>query len=121
MTASQHRQRGLQVVKEALAKDYAAMAYDQPYQWALYSGSQLLEARKWHVDEYSALIGGLTAADLQVCRQTHELRWGLHMLWASVQGCPSAAVDTACICRPTSSGCMSYRSHANNAQRQTRQ
>jgi hypothetical protein len=56
-----------QVVREALTKDYAAMAYDQPYQRALYSGGQLQEARKWHVDDYSAVIGGLSAADLQVC------------------------------------------------------
>ena len=56
-----------QVVREALTKDYAAMAYDQPYQRALYSGGQLQEARKWHVDEYAAVIGGLSAADLQVC------------------------------------------------------
>ena len=56
-----------QVVREALTKDYAAMAYDQPYQRALYSGGQLQEARKWHVDEYSAVIGSLSAADLQVC------------------------------------------------------
>ena len=54
-----------QVVREALTKDYAAMAYDQPYQRALYSGGQLQEARKWHVDEYAAVIGGLSAADLQ--------------------------------------------------------
>jgi hypothetical protein len=61
------------VVREALTKDYAAMAYDQPYQRALYSGSQLQEARKWHVDEYSALIGGLAAADLQVRSPNHKL------------------------------------------------
>lgn len=47
-------------------KDYAAIAYDQPYQRALYSGGQLLEARKWHVDEYVAVIGTLTAPDLEV-------------------------------------------------------
>lgn len=43
------------------------MAYDQPYQRALYSGGQLQEARKWHVDDYAAVIGGLSAADLQAC------------------------------------------------------
>ena len=42
------------------------MAYDQPYQRALYSTGQLLEAAKWHVDEYAAVIGSLTAVDLRV-------------------------------------------------------
>ncbi len=55
-----------QVVREALAKDYAAMDYDQAYQIALYSAGQLLEARKWHVDEYKAIVGGVTAADVKV-------------------------------------------------------
>ena len=47
-------------------KEYANTRYDQPYQAALYENSVLLEAQRWHTDEYEKVIGGLEAADLEV-------------------------------------------------------
>ncbi len=47
-------------------KEYANTRYDQPYQAALYENSMLLEAQRWHTDEYEKVIGGLEAADLEV-------------------------------------------------------
>ncbi len=58
----------MQIVREALTKDFAAMLEnDQPYERALYSTSQLLEARKWHVSQYLAVLPALQPQDLQVC------------------------------------------------------
>ena len=56
----------MQVQKEAAAKEYANTCYDQPYQAALYENSVLLEAQRWHTDEYESVIGGLESADLEV-------------------------------------------------------
>ena len=52
--------------KEAATKEYANTRYDQPYQAALYENSVLLEAQRWHTDEYEKVIGGLEPADLEV-------------------------------------------------------
>lgn len=58
----------VQIVREALTKDFAAMLEnDQPYERALYSTSQLLEARKWHVSQYLAVLPALQPQDLKVC------------------------------------------------------
>ena len=56
----------IQVQKEAAAKEYANTRYDQPYQAALYETNVLLEAKRWHTDEYEAVIGGLKPSDLEV-------------------------------------------------------
>lgn len=56
----------LQVQKESAMKEYANSRYDQPYQAALYENSVLLEAQRWHTDEYEKVIGGLESADLEV-------------------------------------------------------
>ena len=55
-----------QVQKEAAAKEYANTRYDQPYQAALYETNVLLEAKRWHTDEYEAVIGRLKPSDLEV-------------------------------------------------------
>ena len=63
----------VQVIREALTKDFAAMLeHDQPYERALYSTSQLLEARKWHVSQYLVVLSGLQPHDLLVhfCRSS---------------------------------------------------
>ncbi|CAK0787227.1 hypothetical protein CVIRNUC_010443 [Coccomyxa viridis] len=52
------------IQKEAAAKQYANMRYDQPYQAALFEMKVLLEAQRWHTDEYEAVIGGLDPGDL---------------------------------------------------------
>ena len=56
----------MQIQKEAAAKQYANMRYDQPYQAALFEMKVLLEAQRWHTDEYEAVIGGLEPDDLKV-------------------------------------------------------
>ena len=56
----------MQIQKEAAAKQYANMRYDQPYQAALFEMKVLLEAQRWHTDEYEAVIGGLDPGDLAV-------------------------------------------------------
>ena len=56
----------MQIQKEAAAKQYANMRYDQPYQAALFEMKVLLEAQRWHTDEYEAVIGDLEPADLKV-------------------------------------------------------
>ncbi|KAK9803974.1 hypothetical protein WJX72_009535 [[Myrmecia] bisecta] len=53
-----------EIQKSKAAKEYANMKYEQPYQHALYITSVLLEARRWHVREYEAVIGDLQPADL---------------------------------------------------------
>ncbi|PSC73920.1 Zinc-peroxisomal [Micractinium conductrix] len=53
------------VVKEKKAKDWQNMKFDQPYQIALYSLSVLLEARRWHVSDYEAVLPGVTPEQLQ--------------------------------------------------------
>ena len=65
--------RRLQVQKEAAAKEYANTRYDQPYQAALYETNVLLEARRWHTDEYEAVIDGLRAHELQVWATSPQL------------------------------------------------
>jgi len=52
------------VCKEQLAREYANMCYDQPYQRAMYNTAMICEARRWHVDEYKAAIAGIEAEDL---------------------------------------------------------
>jgi insulysin len=56
----------MQVQQEAVAKEYANMRYQQPYQLAMFEASVALEAQRWHVREYAAVIEDLTAADLEV-------------------------------------------------------
>ncbi len=56
----------MQIQKEAAAKQYANMRYDKPYQAALFEMKVLLEAQRWHTDEYQAVIGGLEPDDLKV-------------------------------------------------------
>lgn len=60
----------LQIQKEAAAKQYANTRYDQPYQAALFETKVLLEAQRWHTDEYEAVIGGLEPGDLKVSHHT---------------------------------------------------
>ncbi|EIE20423.1 hypothetical protein COCSUDRAFT_30601 [Coccomyxa subellipsoidea C-169] len=52
------------VQKEALAKEYANARYQQPYQTAMYETAVALEARRWHTNEYEAVIGDLQPSDL---------------------------------------------------------
>ena len=56
----------MQIQREAAAKQYANTRYDQPYQAALFEMKVLLEAQRWHTDEYEAVIGGLEPGDLAV-------------------------------------------------------
>jgi len=58
------REDRFMVCKEQLMREYANMRYEQPYQRGMYQTSVLCEARRWHIDEYQAVIGDLTAADL---------------------------------------------------------
>ena len=53
-------------MKEALAKEYANARYQQPYQTAMYETAVALEARRWHTNEYEAVIGDLQPSDLTV-------------------------------------------------------
>lgn len=62
----------MQIQKEAAAKEYANTRYDQPYQAALYQTNVLMEAQRWHSDEYEAVIGDLSPADLEV---SHPQPW----------------------------------------------
>ena len=56
-----------EVVKEKLAKDFANVRYDQPYQYALYLLGVLTESKRWHVvDDYEAVLPGATPQQLQV-------------------------------------------------------
>ena len=79
-------------------KEYANTRYDQPYQAALYENSVLLEAQRWHTDEYEKVIGGLEAADLEVwdfpCQHTPNCncftRMGLLRLTSFVWMPPSS-------------------------------
>ena len=64
--------------KEAATKEYANTRYDQPYQAALYENSVLLEAQRWHTDEYEKVIGGLEPADLEVHRLPPVSIWTAH-------------------------------------------
>ncbi|WIA29727.1 hypothetical protein OEZ86_012206 [Tetradesmus obliquus] len=48
------------VVKEAVAREYANTAYQQPYQWAMYRSELLLNFKRWRVDQYSQIIKALT-------------------------------------------------------------
>lgn len=52
--------------REQASKAYANQAYEQPYNTAMYTAGVLLEARRWHVAEYEAVAGDLTAEDLTV-------------------------------------------------------
>ena len=56
----------LQIQKDAAKKEYENLRYQQPYQRAIYSWTHLLELNRWHTDEYQAIIGDLSAEDLQV-------------------------------------------------------
>lgn len=58
----------MQLMREKLKKQYENTRYDQPYQQALYNVSVLLELRRWHLQEYAAVVGDLEAADLEVQR-----------------------------------------------------
>lgn len=55
-----------QVMKEKAKKEYLNTRYQQPYQQALYSMNVLLEAKRWHINDYIAVIDGLQALHLQV-------------------------------------------------------
>ena len=52
--------------REQAAKAYANQAYEQPYNTAMYTAGVLLEARRWHMAEYEAVVGDLSAEDLTV-------------------------------------------------------
>ena len=56
----------VQVQKEAVTKEYANARYQQPYQTAMYETAVALEARRWHTNEYEAVIGDLQPSDLTV-------------------------------------------------------
>lgn len=47
-----------------MKKDYQNFKYEQPYQQAMYNASLLLEHKRWHMDEYLAVLPHLNAADL---------------------------------------------------------
>ncbi|KAL4858339.1 Insulin-degrading enzyme-like 1 [Chlorella vulgaris] len=53
------------VLDRALSFTVLPDRYDQPYQYALYSLGVLLEARRWHVSDYEAVLPALTADRLQ--------------------------------------------------------
>jgi hypothetical protein len=57
---------GVQLMREKAKKQYENTRYDQPYQQALYNVSVLLELRRWHVQEYAAVVLDLEPADLEV-------------------------------------------------------
>ncbi|GAQ79598.1 Insulinase family protein [Klebsormidium nitens] len=52
------------VIKAQVKKDYQNFKYEQPYQQAMYNASLLLEHKRWHMDEYLAVLPHLHAADL---------------------------------------------------------
>jgi hypothetical protein len=56
----------MQVQKEALTREYANKKFEQPYESAMNSSSVAHEFKRWHTLELQAVIGDLTAADLQV-------------------------------------------------------
>ena len=56
----------MQVQKEAVTREYANKKFEQPYQSAMYTARMAHEFKRWHTSEYQAVIGDLTAADLQV-------------------------------------------------------
>ena len=58
----------LQVQRERVAKEYANLRQQQPYERALYDQEMALELRRWHVSEYEAVVGDLSPADLQARR-----------------------------------------------------
>ena len=49
-----------------MTREYANKKFEQPYQSAMYAARIAHEFKRWHTSEYQAVIGGLTAADLQV-------------------------------------------------------
>lgn len=49
------------VLQEKLKKDYANMKFEQPYQMALYELSVAVEAKRWHVADYEAVLPTLTS------------------------------------------------------------
>lgn len=63
----------VQIQKEALAKNFANTRYDQPYQAAMFETNVLLEAQRWHTDEYEAVIEQLKPANLKVNHLLHNL------------------------------------------------
>ena len=52
------------VVREEVAKEYANMKYQQPYQWAMYRRELLTQMKRWRVEEYEPIAGAATAAQL---------------------------------------------------------
>ncbi|KAL6770545.1 hypothetical protein ACKKBF_B31700 [Auxenochlorella protothecoides x Auxenochlorella symbiontica] len=54
-----------ELAKEHQAKDYANMRHEQPYQHGLYLLSVGLEARRWHVRDYEAVLPGVTVDSLR--------------------------------------------------------
>jgi hypothetical protein len=56
----------VQVQKEAATREYANLRYQQPYQRAMYEAATVLEARRWHTDDYESVIPDLSPSDLAV-------------------------------------------------------
>ena len=54
--------------REHVAKEYANLRQQQPYERALYDQEMALELRRWHVSEYEAVVGDLSPSDLQARR-----------------------------------------------------
>ncbi|GAB4818102.1 hypothetical protein N2152v2_005148 [Parachlorella kessleri] len=54
-----------EVVQEKLARDFANMKYDQPYQYAMYTLGVLCEAKRWHISDYEQVLPGVTPEQLQ--------------------------------------------------------
>ncbi|KAK3262595.1 hypothetical protein CYMTET_28558 [Cymbomonas tetramitiformis] len=52
-------------VRERLQQDYINVRYEQPYQRIVYNSSLLLEADRWHVEEYEAVVGNVTPKQLE--------------------------------------------------------
>ncbi|GMH33522.1 hypothetical protein BSKO_01356 [Bryopsis sp. KO-2023] len=53
------------VLHEQVKKDFQNMKYMQPYERSMYTSSQILELRKWSVDEYMSVIDVVGPTDLE--------------------------------------------------------
>ena len=100
-----------EVVKEKLAKDFANVRYDQPYQYALYNFGVLMESKRWHiVDDYEAVLPGATPQQLQVraggwvhecgCGGGAAAMPGGHMIWSVPYERVLPPGPLRCICHP---------------------
>jgi len=54
-----------EAVKEKQTKEWTNTRFDQPYSKALYCSATVLDATRWNVDEYLAIIPGVTLEDVR--------------------------------------------------------